>query len=67
MFSDLTKNFNVVFVGGGGTLFKGGTQTLRDYNPAGGLAIHTRFDDLDLRDRYANHELQFFFLDSYPL
>ena len=43
------------------TLFKGGLSHLHDYNLARGLAVRTRFDDLDLIVKsqvYQNHKLQ---------
>ena len=45
VFSDLTKTLTLAFWQ---TLFKGGLSNLRDYNLVRGLAIHTRFDDLEL-------------------
>ena len=44
-------------------------QTLHDYNLALGLAVHTRFDDLDLISRSQvceNHKTANCFLDSCP-
>ena len=58
VFSDLTNTLTLAFWQ---TLFKEGFQTLRDYNLARGLAIHTEFDDLDLTSRshmYPSHKLQ---------
>ena len=45
MFSDLTKTLAQAFWQ---TLFKEGFQILHDYDLAQGLAIHTKFDDIDL-------------------
>ena len=46
--SDLAKT-NIVFFGR--HCLREVFQTLHDYNLAGGLAIHTRFDGLDLISR----------------
>ena len=49
MFSDLRKAFNgLFFFFFGKHCLREVFQTLRDYNLARGLVIHTRFDDLDL-------------------
>ena len=48
VFSDLKETLTLAFWR---TLFNGGFQTLRVYNLARGLAMHTRFDDLDLISR----------------
>ena len=44
MFSDMTKTLMLAVW----QMLREVFQTLRDYNLAWGLAIHTRFDDVDL-------------------
>ena len=62
MYFCFDRNFHIVFFCRYG--LREVFQTLRDYNLAWGLAIHTRFDDLDLISRLQvdqNHKLQIVF------
>ena len=49
------------------TLFKGSLQTVYDSNLARGLAIHTRFDELDLISRSQKLQFVFRFLSTLVL
>ena len=59
MFFNLTDTLRLALCQ---TLFKGGFQTLCDYNLAGGIAIHARFNDL-----ISKSEVCKLCLDSCPL
>ena len=61
MFSDLTEALTLA---SDGCYLREIFQTLHHYNRAQGLAIHTRFDDLDLTSRLQVcqiHQLQIVF------